>query len=291
MTNTIPVFDRGADPAAVARAISDSGLAVLSQLVDDATIDSVLAELRPYADAAEFGQSDFEGAKTRRTGAVPARSPTFRDQLAMHPVIMYCGDTVLGAAPWKLSSTELIEVYPNQPTQALHRDQWKYNYFDFPAGFETDLAGMWAMTDFTSDNGATLVIPGSHKLANNLRPDVSEGTPAEMPKGSLLLYTGSLYHGAGQNTADEVRIGLSVQHSLGWLQSGEYFHLDCPPDQVRGWPDSFLRFIGYRTFGDSLGVYRDSEDPLAAVYPEREFSRGWIVTNEGEKLGDAEELP
>ncbi len=286
MTSEIPVFERGADLSEVANVLAASGVVVLSSLVDETIIDGALAELRPYAEASEFGQSNFEGTKTRRTGAIPVRSPTYRDHLAMHPTIMHCGDSILGGAgQWKLSSTELIEVYPNQPTQTLHRDQWKYNYFDFPAGFVSDLAGMWAMTDFTAANGATLVMPGSHMAANNLRPLAAEGIPAEMPKGSLLLYTGSLYHGAGHNTTNDVRVGLSIQHCVGWLQAGEYFHLDCPPDQVRGWPDEFLRFIGYRMFGDSLGVYRDSEDPLAAVYPDRKLSRGWIVTAEGEKLG------
>lgn len=286
MTNFIPVFGREAALSDVADALDECGLVVLSQLIDDTVVDSVLTELLPHAEAAEFGRSNFEGAKTRRTGAVPVRSPTYRDHLAMHPVIMHCGNRILGGSgTWKLSSTELIEVHPGQPTQTLHRDQWKYNYFDFPAGFESDLAGMWAMTDFTAANGATLVMPGSHKATNNLRPDVSEGIPAEMPKGSLLLYTGSLYHGAGQNTTDDVRIGLSIQHCVGWLQAGEFFQLECPADQIRGWPDEFLRFLGYRMFGDSLGVFRDSEDPLTAVYPEREFERGWVVTPEGEKLG------
>ena len=285
-TNEIPVLGPEADLSEVAYALEESGLVVLSQLIDEAVVDAVLAELLPHAEAAEFGQSDFEGKKTRRTGAIPARSSMYRDHLAMHPAIMHCGNRILGGAGrWKLSSTELIEVHPNQLTQSLHRDQWKYNYFDFPPGFESDLAGMWAMSDFTAANGATLVMPGSHKAANNLRPDASEGIPAEMPKGSLLLYTGSLYHGAGQNTTDNVRIGLSIQHCVGWLQAGEYFHLDCPPDQVRGWSDELLHFIGYRMFGDSLGIYRDSEDPLAAVYPERKFKRGWVVTPEGEKLG------
>lgn len=288
VTRTIPVFERDDDLAEVAQALMENGLVVLSRLVDNSIIDAVLAELLPHADANEFGQSVFEGAKTRRTGAVPVRSPTFRKCLAMHPAIMTLGDSILGStARWKLSSTELIEVHPDQRTQSLHRDQWKYNYFDFPANFETDLAGMWAMTDFTKANGATIVMPGSHKLPNDLRPEVSEGIPAEMRKGSLLLYTGSLYHGAGQNTTSEVRIGLSLQHCLGWLQAGEHFQLECPPDQVQGWPEELLRFIGYRMFGDSLGIYRDSEDPLAAVYPDREYKRGWVVTPEGEKLGSA----
>lgn len=289
LTSDIPVFDRDADLSDVAAALKESGLAVLSRLVDESIIDATLDELRPYADASIFGQSEFEGTMTRRTGAIPARSRTYRDSLAMHPAIMLCGDSILGGAgSWKLSSTELIEVHSNQPSQTLHRDQWKYNYFDFPAGFDSDVACMWAMTDFTAANGATLVKPGSHKHANDLLPDSSEGVPAEMPKGSLLLYTGSLYHGAGSNTSDEVRIGLSVQHCVGWLQAGEHFHLDCPPDQVRGWDDEFLRFIGYNMFGDSLGIYKDSEDALAAVYPERKFRRGWVRTAEAEKLNLAD---
>lgn len=288
-TSEIPVFERGAELSDVAGALQESGLAVLSQLVDESIIDTTLDELRPFTEASIFGQSEFEGKKTRRTGAIPARSRTYRDTLAMHPAIMHCGDALLsGAGAWKLSSTELIEVHAKQPTQTLHRDQWKYNYFDFPAGFESDLACMWAMTDFTEANGATLVIPGSHRHANDLRPDGSKGIPAEMPKGSLLLYTGSLYHGAGNNTTDEVRIGLSLQHCVGWLQAGEHFHLDCPPEQVRGWSDQFLRFIGYSMFGDSLGIYRDSEDPLAAVYPDRKFKRGWLVTSTSQRLDPAD---
>lgn len=285
-TSEIPVFERGSNLSDVCGALREHGLVVVSKLVDEEVIDATLAELLPYAEASEFGQNEFEGTKTRRTGAIPVRSPTFRDHLAMHPVIMHCGNNILGGkGHWKLSATEMIEVHPNQPSQSLHRDQWKYDFFDFPAGFEPDMEGMWAMTDFTASNGATLVIPGSNHAPNNLKPAASEGIPAEMPKGSLLLYTGSVYHGAGHNRSNNVRIGLSIQHCVGWLQAGEYFHLDCPPDQVRGWPDELLRFIGYRAFGDALGVYRDSEDPLAAVYPEREFERGWMVTQEGKKLG------
>ena len=293
MSTSIPTLS-GAhfDPDAAARALKDHGLVVITELVEHAVIDAVLDELKPYADATSFCAGEFEGVNTRRTGSIPSRSPTYRDELAMHPALMACGDAVFaGASCWKLSSTELIEVFPGQKSQALHRDQWKYDYYDFPGDAALELNGMWAMTDFTAANGATRVMPGSHQLANDLRPDASEGIPAEMPKGSLLLYAGGLYHGAGENRSDQVRIGLSLQHCVGWLQTAELFYLDCPPDQVRGWPDELLRFIGYRMFADSLGVYRDSEDPLAAVYPEREFPRGWVISTALDSAPESEQEP
>src|SRR5207253_2445199 len=123
-----------------------------------------------------------------------------------------------------------------------HRDQWAFDFFPFPAGFEVECHVIWAMTDFTDHNGATRVIPGSHRWEDKLRPTAEETVPAEMPRGSLLLYLGSLYHGGGANRADPaqvdaVRMGINVGYTLAWLRQEENQYLACPLDVARELPD------------------------------------------------------
>ena len=92
-----------------------------------------------------------------------------------------------------------------------------------------------------------------------------------------LLYTGTLFHGGGANTSADWRRGLSLQHAVGWLTQSTNQFLECPPGEVADWPDDLLRFVGYAKTGNGLGYWRDSEDPLSAVHPDRDFDRGWAT--------------
>ena len=274
---TIPRI-RGDDPdltPALVEAIDGAGCCVVEDAAPQATMDAIADELATHRDAASIGASDFEGHATRRTGAPLPRSATFRT-IARHPAVLAAGDHVLGhATTWRFSAAEYIEIGPGETAQRLHRDAWKYDQVDF--GFEVELNGMWAITDFTEANGATGLIPGSHRLPADARPDPSATVSAEMAKGSLLLYTGLLFHGGGANTTDHWRRGLSLQHAVGWLTQSTNQFLECPPSEVAGWPDDLLRFIGYAKTGNGLGYWRDSEDPLSAVHPDRSYARGWAT--------------
>ncbi len=145
-----------------------------------------------------MGPDDFSGHRTRRTGSMIARSPSFRP-LAKHPLVLGTLDQVLGdhATSYQLHLTQVIDIGPGEPGQLVHRDQWAFDFFPFPSGYEVECHVMWAMTDFTEANGATRVIPGSHKWEDKLRPQYEETVPAEMPKGSVFFYVGSVYHGGG----------------------------------------------------------------------------------------------
>lgn len=256
-------------------ALDRAGCVVIENAAEDAVMDAIASELADHADRGSLGASDFEGHATRRTGSPLPRSATFRS-IALHPAVIAAGDHVLGhATTWRFSAAEYIEIGRGESAQRLHRDRWKYDTVEF--GFEVEMNGMWAVTDFTEANGATRVIPGSHTYPADRRVTADETVPAEMPKGSLLLYTGSLYHGGGPNSTDEWRRGLSLQHALGWLTQSTNQFLECPPSEVRDWPDDLLRFVGYAKTGNGLGYWRDSEDPLTAVHPDRDFERGWAT--------------
>ncbi len=266
-------------PAATAEALhtalDDAGCCLIEGAAPVAVMDAIAAELAPFGDVGSVGASAFEGFATTRIGAPLPRSPTFQS-IATHPLVMAAGDHVLGhATSWRFSAAEYIDIGPGETPQRLHRDQWKYDMVDFD--FEVELNGMWAITDFTEDNGATRVVPGSHRLGNTETLHHDDTVPAEMAKGSLLLYTGSLYHGGGPNRTTERRAGLSLQHAVGWLTQSTNQFLECPPTQVSTWPDELLRFIGYAKTGNGLGYWRDSEDPLSAVHPDRTFDRGWAT--------------
>jgi ectoine hydroxylase-related dioxygenase (phytanoyl-CoA dioxygenase family) len=218
-----------------------------------------------------MGPDDFSGHRTRRTGSMIARSPSFRP-LAIHPLVTGTLDQVLGdhATSYQLHLTQVIDIGPGEPGQLVHRDQWAFDFFPFPSGYEVECHVMWAMTDFTELNGATRVIPGSHKWEDKLRPQYEETVPAEMPKGSVFFYVGSVYHGGGANQSDERRLGINVGYTLSWLRQEENQYLACPPDVARTIDEDLAKLIGYRRGAYALGYFGDLQDPMEAVHGPRD---------------------
>jgi len=266
---SVPVLSASADVTSVVAAIHESGCAVVDRLVPPEQLDRVAAELEPYLRATAVGTDEFTGFRTRRTGALIARSVTFRD-LAAHPLLLGVLGEVLGESrsTFQLHLTQIIEIGPDEPAQLVHRDQWAFDFFPSPAGFEVECHVMWAMTDFTEENGATRVIPGSHRWADKLRPSGDQTVPAEMAKGSVLFYVGSLYHGGGANRSVTARRGINVGYTLSWLRQEENQYLACPPEVARTLPVDLAKLIGYRRGAYALGYVGDLQDPMEFLHPE-----------------------
>jgi hypothetical protein len=266
ITMRVPVLERDAAIDDVEAAIREAGCAVVERLATVEQMNAIEAELEPFLSATATGGDDFTGFQTRRTGALLARSVGFRD-LAAHPVVIGVLDRVLGdhATSYQLHLTQVIDIGPGAPAQIVHRDQWAFDFFPFPSGFEVECHTMWAMNDFTEANGATRVIPGSHRWEDKLRPSVDDTIAAEMPKGSVLLYVGSLYHGGGANDSSASRRGVNVGYTLSWLRQEENQYLACPPEVARELPEDLARLAGYRRGAYALGYYGDLHDPFDAV--------------------------
>ncbi|HZR81489.1 MAG TPA: phytanoyl-CoA dioxygenase family protein [Candidatus Binatia bacterium] len=256
------------DPAAVASALTRDGVVVVDRLVPPAVMDGARAELAPWLDATPCGPDEFSGRRTRRTGGLVARSPICRD-LVMHPLVLAVVRAVLpDATSFQLHLTQVIAIGPGEPAQTIHRDQWAYDFFPFPKGYEVQCNTIWAMSDFRDENGATRVVPGSNRFDDGLNIGADRTQPAEMEKGSVLFYTGSLYHGGGANRSDDVRYGVNITYNRSWLRQEENQYLAVPLDVARTLPVELLRVMGYARGAYALGYVDDLRDPIEVVRPD-----------------------
>lgn len=230
------------------------GALILADAAPAAAIDALVTELRPWIDATPNGADDFTGHLTTRTGGLVARSPQVHPLVADPRILALADGLLLPACErYQLHLAQVIRIRPGQKAQAIHRDRWAWG--THLAHLEPQLNTIWALTDFTRENGATVVVPGSVSWPDDRRPEPHEIAYAEMQKGSLLLYTGSVFHGGGANSSAGDRIGLNITYALGWLRQEENQYLACPPEIARTLSPELRRLIGYAMGSYALGYF------------------------------------
>jgi ectoine hydroxylase-related dioxygenase (phytanoyl-CoA dioxygenase family) len=244
------------------------GAAIVDDLAEPELVERVTSELAPYIEATPQGSDGFAGHRTRRTGALIARSAASRG-LVQHPLVLDVARRLLHqASNIQLHLTQTIAIGPGQPAQPLHRDQWAFDFFPFPTDHHVQCNTIWALTDFTEANGATRIVPGSQEGPDRPGPDEQqrrETVPAEMAQGSCLIYTGKVFHGGGANTTGSTRIGANITYVVGWLRQEENQYLSVPREVAETLDDDLLRLMGYRTGAYALGYIDDVRDPIEAL--------------------------
>ncbi len=253
MTALVPDHDHAVDDV-VAR-LDAAGYAIVeSVLTPDETRD-IAGELRALLDRVPGGRNPFEGYRTRRLYALFAKTRCL-DPLALHPLVLGALDSVLGAH-YQLSGPTGIEIDPGEVEQVLHRDE---DIYPVPRPHPQLVANvMWAFDDFTVANGATRLVPGSHRDPERPPPDAPM-TYAEMPAGSVMLYVGSLWHGGGANRTDRARLGVAMEYCASWLRPQETHLLAVPPAQAATLPPRLRALLGYNVYPPFLG-YVDGRHP------------------------------
>jgi hypothetical protein len=261
-------LDVSAPPEEVAKVLSRDACCVVDRVVVPEVMDHLRTELAPYLERTDLGTDAFSGKHTQRTGGLIGRSQTARE-LVEHPNVLGPVREVLKHSKnFQLHLTQVIAIGAGESSQAIHRDQWAFDFFPFPKGYEVQCNTIWAMTDFTEENGATRVIPGSHLRDDRLEFTEADTEPAEMEKGSVLFYTGSLYHGGGANHSNATRYGLNITYALAWLRQEENQYLSVSQEVCRELPESLLRLMGYQRGAYALGYIDDLRDPIEVVRPE-----------------------
>jgi ectoine hydroxylase-related dioxygenase (phytanoyl-CoA dioxygenase family) len=222
-----------------------AGAVIIEHYTDLDTVQRIRDELRPWTDATPGGRDDFVGHKTVRVGAVMARSPASH-ALALDPKLNEACKTFLAphADGYQLHLTQLTSIGPGESEQRLHQDREVWGG-RVPLSVETQFSTIWALTDFTIENGATRVAPGSHKWEPGRQPELHEIAYAEMEAGSVLVYTGSVIHGGGRNETDNNREGLLLHNTLNWLRQEENQYLTCPPHIAQHFTPELRALLGY----------------------------------------------
>ena len=261
----IPRFGASAEPTEVVAALKEHGCAIVEELVSPDVMAEVESELRPYIEETPFGADDFSGSNTRRTGALLARSRASQALIA-NPLVLAAVDGALweSKSSYQLHLTQAIAIGPGSEAQQIHRDHWCFDFFPFPPEVDVEVGTMWALTDFTEENGATRIVPDSHRTTG-MPFTPADTLPAEMPAGSVVLYLGGCVHGGGANRSNDVRIGINVDYVLGWLRQEENQYLSVPHDIARELPEDIQRLMGYRLGAFALGYVDDVRDPIEVL--------------------------
>jgi len=217
---TLRRFPRTADAAEIAAAIDTDGYAIVHDMLDADALSRLRAELDPLLVSTPAGHETFFGSKTVRFGSLVARSEQSR-AMVLDPLVQEIAEAVLGpfCANVQINYTGVMHLLPGEDAQVVHRDANIYP-FQYPAP-PLICATMWAVNDFTKENGATWLVPGSHRWEEARRPTESEVVQAVMPAGSMLVYNGAVYHAGGANRSNGPRTGCAIHFSLGWLRQEE----------------------------------------------------------------------
>ena len=266
MGTDIPRFDRDASADEIAAALLAHGVVIVERLVDDALCDRVAAELSPWIDTTPQGADDFSGRNTRRTGALLTRVPASIALIA-HPLVLDVVERSLWPkkTTFQLHLSQSIAIGPQSPAQHLHRDHWCFDFFPFPRDVDVEVSTIWALNDFSEVNGATRVVPDSHRTPDDRRYEPADTVPAEMPRGSVVLYLGSTVHGGGANRSDRTRVGINVDYVLGWLRQEENQYLSYSLDEVRAMPERVQRLLGYEPGAYALGYLDGGRSPMTLL--------------------------
>ena len=266
--SAIPRIHADESTEEMARALGEAGCLVVTDAFDAERRSGIEQAMRPHLDAlpAEWIETDdpesFYPGYTRRAIAIVERAPAARE-LMTHPISAALCEHHLGpnCERYQLHVTGALEVGPGARAQILHREEDPFAMFPLPRP-SLVVASMWAVSDFTADNGGTLLVPGSHRWPEDRSHAPDEVVAAEMPAGSVLYWMGGVLHGAGANVSQSWRFGLILTYSVGWARQEENQYLSIAPETVGALSPELQALTGREAHG-SLGIFDPRVIPVA----------------------------
>lgn len=243
-----------AESSAIVAAVQQDGAVILDNVLSEGFIAALREETDPYMEHTSNGEDHFAGHHTTRTGGLLVRSEKCRELIEHQTILNPCNEFL---APYcervQLHLTQIIRIRPGETAQTIHRDRWAWG--KHLSHLEPQFNTIWAITDFTADNGATQVVPGSTQWPDDQEIQSEQITQAEMKAGSVLVYSGSVFHGGGANTSDQDRIGINITYALGWLRQEENQYLSCPPELAKDLSPTLQGLAGYAMGQYALGYF------------------------------------
>lgn len=234
---------------ALLRDLDHQGYLIIPGLLDTSQVQALRADILPRLQ--QQGRNSFEGLATRRLYSLIEKTLAC-NPLVEHPLVLALLDRLL-QPNYLLSQLQAIEIGPGEAAQPLHHDD---AFYPVPRP-RTALgaATIWALDDFTAENGATVLIPGSHRWGDRLpsTEEQAQSMPALMPAGSLLFFLGTLWHGGGANRSQTGRLGITAQYCAPWCRQQENFSLSLSRPRVKACSPHIQRLLGYSIHAPFMG--------------------------------------
>ncbi|WP_394836054.1 phytanoyl-CoA dioxygenase family protein [Pendulispora rubella] len=240
------------------------GYVILEGVLDELERALLVAALAPFERERPRGRNAFEGEFSTRVYSLAGKGGLFL-ALAEHPRITALLDALL-APNWLLSTLQSIRLHPGEARQGWHTDDGFYMP-QRPRAMRSGVSTIWALEDFTAENGATEVVPGSH-LWGSEHPDdgLHAVVPAIMPAGSVLVFDAGLWHRGGANRSRGTRLCVSPQYCQPWLRPQESQLLIATPEIVRRASPRVQSMLGYSIHPPFVG-HVDGMHPLRTIDP------------------------
>ena len=247
------------------------GYVLFERVLSRERIKEIIAALAPWEAARPMGRNNFEGERSQRVYSLAGKGEVFM-RLAEQPMIVELLDTLL-LPNWLLSNLQSIRLHPQETQQPWHTDDAFYGVPRPRARLA--VSTIWAIEDFTEENGATELIPRSHLWGRESPDDLAEqqATPtikpikAVMPAGSVIVFDGALWHRGGANRSMGTRLGVSPQYCQPWLRTQESQLLIAPPHIAEGYSARGRSMLGYSIHPPFLGQV-DGMHPLRLIDPD-----------------------
>jgi ectoine hydroxylase-related dioxygenase (phytanoyl-CoA dioxygenase family) len=265
----------GQDVTRLVEMFDTQGFCVIPELLDGAQLERQREALAPWIDDGPMGRNVFEGTRTHRIYAMLAKDPVFAELVA-HPVSLAWAEYYLGQS-CLLSACLAIHLLPGESAQPWHTDDGHTSLT--PPHDLLGVSTFWALDDTTVENGATEVLPGSHRWSETEFPGVlkdrdfateedatddlgahPDAVKVTMPAGSVMIARGDLWHRGGANRSDTARCLVTPQYCAGWLRPLESMLLSVPPERAAALPERVRELLGYSIHPPFMG-YSDGMHP------------------------------
>jgi ectoine hydroxylase-related dioxygenase (phytanoyl-CoA dioxygenase family) len=253
--------------------IAEVGYTIVENAIEPDLLDALASDLvRLQEDLGiKPAANDFEGTETVRIYNLLVHGPLY-ERIPVHPDVLPVVDGVLDPG-CLVSSLSSIDIGPGETAQPIHADD---QLIPLPKPHPATVCNtMWALTDFTEANGATRLVPGSHLRDHS--PDYGrhyDSIPAEMARGSVLVWHGSLWHGGGANRTGQRRVGIAMNYCAGYIRQQENQQLGIPRETVRGFSPRLRELVGYSVYSGLIG-HIDKHSPMDLLDEDSSLSMVW----------------
>jgi ectoine hydroxylase-related dioxygenase (phytanoyl-CoA dioxygenase family) len=259
--------------------INAVGYTIIEDFLSADVLGQVSAQLNQLLGGYK-GRNNFEGHKTERIYTLIARAKIFEDIAEDPRVMALCEEFLL--PNFLLTANQAISIAPGETAQPFHTDDAFY-ILPRPRPM-ISLSTIVAVDNFTTENGGTQVVPGSHKWSDEkLKHEYTHGdgdindefgksladqtVSLAMRAGSCAVFAGTLLHRGGANNSTGRRCAFSNQYCQPWARTQENFYLAIPPEQVAHMSDKVQSLLGYSIHPPFMGQVTASH-PKKALAPD-----------------------